>query len=478
MVIESPHLPKRDVKSIRVVSRRFLDLCNLRFLNTVYVALRKQTLRVLVEISKHPVFSKTVKNIVYDATCFDALSRSQYDRLFYNDPHKLTKSFHSSREGIDSEASYLEHCKLYRQQEALKHDGTYIRIVKEALKRMPNVESFTMSELHSISNLEVRKDEIIRPRKWYLDQGPLRWDVSEALWPTDLPHMFEFWNPELDSDRITFEPFLEFMRIFSALSKLGKPIRKLNIWPWSWASAPCASLPFQLLDLRQVDLQRCCTVFRGLNSLELSLQIILNQNVSTAIQNLQTLLVSAPNLVNLVLHINSDGSDLSGDLSKNFFDSLTWPHLRSLELTENGATKIEYTAMRDLLLRHGGTLKELKLHRVLLKNGSWENLFREFRCICVLDGAHLRWIDDDEVDVYEYNNDIGFCLGLEYLLCDGKSNSLGFADRHRFLVKKDGDWVYPDGVTEVMIDAYIEQVGPRAIYRTRPSKAETPLVHP
>ncbi|KAI9702826.1 MAG: hypothetical protein M1836_008040 [Candelina mexicana] len=214
------------------------------------------------------------------------------------------------------------------------------------------------------------------------------------------------------------------------------------------------------------DLRHCRKVFHELETLSISLQVLLSGINLLDIQNLQILLSSALNLVNLDLRVDMDHQIFHDNLLWKMFGSQTWSRLRSLKLFGFTDARIEYTEMEDLLLRHGRTLKELTLGSITLQNGGWWRLCQKLRRICVLDGAYMSWLGDDEgADRYPYSNDIGICHGLAYYLTDGKFNSLAFCNRHCFLQPDhNGDWVLPKGVDEEWIQGYIDKFGTGGFY--------------
>ncbi|KAI4257646.1 MAG: hypothetical protein L6R42_005521 [Xanthoria sp. 1 TBL-2021] len=76
MILSS--LPRKHLKQARLVSRRLAELGARDLIDTVYISSRGKDMAVFDSITKHPVFSKSVKNIVFDNAQFDNLSMSDY----------------------------------------------------------------------------------------------------------------------------------------------------------------------------------------------------------------------------------------------------------------------------------------------------------------------------------------------------------------------------------------------------------------
>ncbi|KAL8647536.1 MAG: hypothetical protein Q9226_006390 [Calogaya cf. arnoldii] len=76
------NLPRKRLKQARLVSKRLAALGALRLVDTVYISPREKDMVVFDAITKHPVFSKSIKKIVFDSSQFNNLSTRQYfDRL-------------------------------------------------------------------------------------------------------------------------------------------------------------------------------------------------------------------------------------------------------------------------------------------------------------------------------------------------------------------------------------------------------------
>ncbi|KAI4251865.1 MAG: hypothetical protein LQ352_004612 [Teloschistes flavicans] len=91
------HLSKSDLKTIRLISSTWSDLA-LRFLfDTAYISSFKIDYDVLAQISNHPVLSKCVRYLYFDASQFPQyVSKRQYlNRLVQQISHFYRNQEHS-----------------------------------------------------------------------------------------------------------------------------------------------------------------------------------------------------------------------------------------------------------------------------------------------------------------------------------------------------------------------------------------------
>lgn len=61
-------LPKKDIKNVRLASKGLSVLGAHRLFQSVYISTKRKDMESFTSVSKHPVFSKMVKEVVYDST--------------------------------------------------------------------------------------------------------------------------------------------------------------------------------------------------------------------------------------------------------------------------------------------------------------------------------------------------------------------------------------------------------------------------
>lgn len=64
-------LKLQDIRNIRQVCRAFNDAASHFLIRSAWISFRPDDWQILEAISKHPIFSKTVREIIYDATCYE-----------------------------------------------------------------------------------------------------------------------------------------------------------------------------------------------------------------------------------------------------------------------------------------------------------------------------------------------------------------------------------------------------------------------
>ena len=68
----------RDIKLLRLINKKYCRLSSSRLMKRAFFALRPNTLAAFNKVVDHPVFSLSVKHIVYDATQFTDQRQRQH----------------------------------------------------------------------------------------------------------------------------------------------------------------------------------------------------------------------------------------------------------------------------------------------------------------------------------------------------------------------------------------------------------------
>lgn len=84
------YLPTAAIRNIRLSCKAGNDEASPFLLQSIYISAQQQDLENLTEISEHPVFSKTVKKIIFDGTTYalPMLNRKKYLSLFRPRDHR------------------------------------------------------------------------------------------------------------------------------------------------------------------------------------------------------------------------------------------------------------------------------------------------------------------------------------------------------------------------------------------------------
>ncbi|KAK3986695.1 hypothetical protein QBC44DRAFT_134177 [Cladorrhinum sp. PSN332] len=173
---------ERDIRSCRLVCRRFCDLSSPMLLARVTVILQVDSLARLEEISHHPTISKGVRTVriglhfyhgplCQDINHFVQFYANKLERLAeesrrdrHNNEHRdkmaeaIAASWRRFLDGSPAEQSgdsfhhealramYCEYRKRYEQQELLKTSGRFVQAVASAMARMPRARDLDFGD--------------------------------------------------------------------------------------------------------------------------------------------------------------------------------------------------------------------------------------------------------------------------------------------------------------------------------------------
>ncbi|MCJ1230131.1 hypothetical protein MMC12_006802 [Toensbergia leucococca] len=167
-------LTKSPIKSVRLVSRRCNAIASEYLMQSITFAFRHDTLKGLEAISQHPIFSRTVRNLVYDVSIYDEMiaeSREAYrqwlvtlleskrpwsrtagswrteDRerrlLYWRGDSKKMETMMMIRwirkEKRDLNRGWNLYRRYFVEQEHIRNNRSYMQILKSSLSRMKNL---------------------------------------------------------------------------------------------------------------------------------------------------------------------------------------------------------------------------------------------------------------------------------------------------------------------------------------------------
>ncbi|KAI9698492.1 MAG: hypothetical protein M1836_004073 [Candelina mexicana] len=214
-------LDKQDVKAGRLTSKVFNN-CSVEFLlDRAVVAARYGTLDALKLIIEHPIFTRTVKSLIFDTSSFaqELTSKEKYayqfKKLFAHcSPEELRFYFlqpfyeESSRSEVDT--SLPEHpspgvlagkgfscyCQLYDNQEEIRSLGLDRLLLTNALQKCLNVRAIYFDAKRGSLSEDIRpelKDWCLKPRAWKPE--PISWVDPGRFNPAlDLPGKIRSWS--------------------------------------------------------------------------------------------------------------------------------------------------------------------------------------------------------------------------------------------------------------------------------------------
>lgn len=150
-------LPNKDVKTVRLVDRRFKANSILRF-PRVYISPSHKNIEVLRAISTHDEFRHQVKEVVWD----DALL-SDWDLssdLDENDERGMRvweeacdASFDNSQSNPDQDLNYQAYRQLYEQQQSIIAAGTDAEALRDVLPLFDALERVTVTPITYLPDL-------------------------------------------------------------------------------------------------------------------------------------------------------------------------------------------------------------------------------------------------------------------------------------------------------------------------------------
>lgn len=379
MISDEPDIPPRsDLKNVRLTCKTFEKLATPFLLPRVFCAPLSRPLTTLTAVSRHPVFSRSVNEIVFICNRYhffknlleykEALRRTQL--WTFRKPEELE----SEQETLDLETAFSQYNQHYDDQTAMEDNGEVIACLCSALMRMPNIAKITIS-----------------PNFYcYLDS-------------------YHYSGYFLEPEPAYNKAFLLMARV---LSLTGAKIRKLDIQSdEDICRDPVGVDGAVFRGISNLSMSHFCDAFRGL--CEVTITADENDIDGWMTGSLAKILSGATDLERL----SFDGSCQAFQISTKYTLSTTaWSRLTSLNFLH---ASFDQKDLLDLLRRHSGTLKNVDLVCICLTNGSWKILLEGMKSSLSLQGISIfepsEEIDEEEdIDVY-LNRD-----ALEnYLLRDG-----------------------------------------------------------
>ena len=357
-------IPKSDLKSIRLVSKKLNALSSPLLFTRVYASLHLKDLEVLSAISRHPILSLLVQEIIYSGVFFH-LSKIKASR---NVSEEEPLSQHDLERGREYYRQRVE------ESEMTLRDREDVVIISAAISRMPNIRMVTLTnhwrptrDLLGECSWSERFLGLVDLPEGARFGGPLpRVYPSYAKVPCGLPLCMR--DPKTGGINIDHG-----FRVMSrALSIANARVRMLSI---DYFYDPLGSLRSQLtggispgsFHMSPRDFVHSYNAFRYLHEVAFSLWME-NTDIEWGILmqgNIAKLLAAAEELEVLTFNFNRKVDNIHLD---KFLGSLTWPRLRSIRLFRK---EIHQEELVGLLKRHCKTLKVLCLDSINLKSGTW-----------------------------------------------------------------------------------------------------------
>lgn len=135
-----------DIKQLRLVSKTMCDVVSPFLMSRAHIAARRGALDVFDKILLHPIFSQTVKEVVYNCS-----------------------QFRDRRESY----RYLAHSA---KPEPIQIEDEIFASLEKAARGMPQLKFLVLTSWQRI--IQSTRHE------WHKEKGPVGWDTKEGLEPT------------------------------------------------------------------------------------------------------------------------------------------------------------------------------------------------------------------------------------------------------------------------------------------------------
>ena len=355
---ENPNGPS-DIKRLRLVNKEFSVIGAEFLLPVIHLTFQTKSFERLRTISQHPFYSKRVTHLQYEPDTFSTKYENEEEWItsivnsmvdcdiepFIVSQAKRERLLKSENEG---NAAHCERRGFFNAYRAVDRDQIKIRhqpdpynslLIAQAIAQLPNLVDVTLSfESAMIAHANASGHA-----------------YKELLFPPF-------------GDNCHEDPYgvMQLYSVLSGVASAGIQLKTLN----------CGKIDWRLLQLDDIKFGIMKRAIRHLETLNIMFYVggnlegdalraeIIKCGTSLVDYQMCKFLSAAPDLKTLSLHI-----DRSGGLNLEYMvGTTTWASLRVLELDYIITSQ---KTLIDLLKRHGGTLKELGLHSLVLMRGSW-----------------------------------------------------------------------------------------------------------
>ncbi|MCJ1226697.1 hypothetical protein MMC12_003350 [Toensbergia leucococca] len=342
---------KIDIQQIRLVNKAFAAAGKIFLVSKIQHLLPSRNLEALIYISNDPCMRKYVRHIKFnDIRCTsEYLDQNRWDEWWKWRCHGVDKfqSLHPSKHYWNL---YQE---VYNEDESSRQRGLDTAAFHLTLGRFPNLESVTFTDEYRTVDLEYFS---IPPKEIFWLPEPVQWP-----WKTPLEDVC-MW------DSVT-SPYQTFVVVIRALSFMRCNIRRLSI------AGYFVGISHRLFMTSGPDLDHLYNVFQNLREVALHIWTYNNELLweeAMRSGSLAKVLSKATLLQSLDLDFSQrdppEGHTMATFRFSTGFGDLTWCHLRRLALTGMFVGHFDLTGF---LIRHAGTLQDVKMHSLWLSTPSW-----------------------------------------------------------------------------------------------------------
>ncbi|KAI9706427.1 MAG: hypothetical protein M1836_003432 [Candelina mexicana] len=364
------HLQRRDIKAIRQVCKDFQAASSQYLFDRVYVSPQELHLNILTAVSQHPVFSKYVREIVYDCSQFpsELLSRESFE---YD--HGVLGHPFDEQQMDKLHARYSKH---YHQQEKIAEADADFEALTAALQRLSNITIISLIDhwgscghideygsnrgLQPSNELGIYKDNLLeRPydvplaRKWgscYEYPRPISWAGSQK-----------------DGTVHAEKGVRGFHTVVRAMSLTKHQVQTFFVDSSTYATDK--GIPSTFLRMSPSRLQQTCGIFQYLRRIVLEIQIVSATDLQDG--KVSMMLSAAELLGDLRLGVYTH--DESFVCAKEILGNKVWTYLRTVDFLSLAIGK---NHLVEFCRRHSGTLRNIGFEGATLVDGEWSIAFQ------------------------------------------------------------------------------------------------------
>lgn len=371
---EADSLPADNLASVRLTCKIFEKLATPFLLPQprIICGPLSNSLARLTTVSQHPVFSRSIAEVVYVCSRYQFIKTSlEYKEALYRQRSwgKIEEPM-SEQENRNLETAFSQHHQAYIDQITMENTGEVIACLCSALMRMPHVEKITISP-----NFDC-----------YLDSN-------------------HFTGYFLEPDLVYNEAFLLMARV---MSLANAQIQVLDIERKDHHYGDDTGINGALFrGMSNMDLIHCCRAFRGLRNIMIIAGATDIDGWMTG--HLAKILSGATDLEELCV----DGCSSNFQISmNNILGNTVWSRLAALNLIY---VTLDQGDFLHLLRRHAGTMKDMHLLGVCLTNGSWRDFLEGMKSSLALQHISIAYPSEEEGHVFYLNQN----ALQDYILGDG-----------------------------------------------------------
>ncbi|MCJ1460689.1 hypothetical protein MMC28_011071 [Mycoblastus sanguinarius] len=426
-------LDKSNLKSLRCVSKQWHAVATPLLFDKIYISLRRKDIEVFEKITRHPVLSESIKEMICDVSKISDLSYEDYfyclcyqisyivcglsRRFPFKSPHPRLNQFINTI--IQIRTSYDELFESYDElfdefcnddlvtegfqvwQELAAEErhsfdpelrGKFFSDLCSGLNRLPNLQSVKMDD--DIWGKNRREISHTMCPAYHPSALPVIWfgsPLARSWYPRHLWHL----APRKPEDA----GFAHFFLVIEALSKTKRSIKHFDhASHLDNGLSPDAFRGYRMTDSFP---RHMATAFWQLKSLELKItprsSQFLDHEDKEALGFLPQLLEQTTGLTRLGLHLLTAERlkwqrsrpltplhDACYTYSQVFPHYVTWPHLESFYLS---GLAVEGCELVLLLTKQMPKLRLLWLNRIDLLESRWEGVVEALR----LRGTFIPW---------------------------------------------------------------------------------------